>query len=272
MTDIPARDIAWRDEGSGPAVVLLHGFPFDGSMWNAQVPDLLEAGWRVLVPDLPGFGRSAPVTTEPSLTSVVGALVQGLLRTSVDRCVLVGLSLGGYLIMEWLRQHPEMVAAIALCDTKASADSEEARAARLAMAAAVDQDPSSCAAILRERLAPIVVGHTTIQDRPAVVDAVRTWLDSADPRSVSWYQRAMAARPDSRSVLADCDLPALVVWGSEDVMAPQDEQDVLIDVLHRGRFAVIPGAGHMSAVERPDQVNAELVEFLTTVRRMSADN
>ena len=82
----------------------------------------------------------------------------------------------------------------------------------------------------------------------------------------------MAARPDSRSVLAECDLPALVVWGNEDVMAPQEEQDVLIDVLHRGRFAVIPGAGHMSAIERPDQVNAELVEFLTTVRRMSADS
>ncbi len=271
MTDVPAGEISWRDEGSGPAVVLLHGFPCDGSMWDAQVPVLVQAGWRVLVPDLPGFGRSAPIAGDPSLVSVVGALTGGLLRTSVDRCVLVGLSLGGYLIMEWLRQRPEMVAAIALCDTKASADSEQAVAGRLAMATAVDQDPPACPAILRERLSSIIVGRTTMQDRPDVMEVVGAWMDAADPRSVSWYQRAMAARPDSLSVIAECDLPGLVIWGREDVMAPLEEQDAMLHALRHGRFAPIADAGHLSAIEDPDRVSAELVDFLTAVRRMSGE-
>ena len=263
--------IAWHDHGSGPVVVLVHAFPCDHTMWNAQIPALVDAGWRVLVPDLPGFGESELLDQEPSLAAIVDALVGSLLERSVDRCVLVGLSVGGYLIMEWLRRHPEMVAAIALCDTKASADKAEALAARLDMAAAVERDPATCAQLLRERLLPVIMGGTTTDRRPEVVATVRSWMDSVDPATVAWYQRAMAARPDSLETLRESEIPVLVVWGEQDAMAPEGEQRSIVKAVRDGRLVVIPDAGHLSAVEAPRLVSATLANFLLAVRQVNQD-
>ena len=263
--------IAWHDHGSGPVTVLLHAFPCDHTMWNAQIPALVDAGWRVLVPDLPGFGESARLDQAPFLAAVVDALADSLLERSVDRCVLVGLSVGGYLIMEWLRRHPEMVAAVALCDTKASADGDQARAARLDMAAAIERDPSTCATILHERLLPVIVGGTTTDRRPEVVATVRNWMDSVDPATVAWYQRAMAARPDSLDTLRESEIPVLVVWGEEDAMAPEAEQLSMVKALREGRLVVIPDAGHLSAIEEPPPVSAALADFLLSVQRFNQD-
>ena len=263
--------IAWHDHGSGPVAVLLHAFPCDHTMWNAQIPALVDAGWRVLVPDLPGFGDSEQPDQPPSLGAIVEALAGSLLEQSIDRCVLVGLSVGGYLIMEWLRRHPEMVAAVALCDTKASADSAQACAVRLDMAAAIERDPSTCATILHERLLPMIVGSTTTDRRPQVVATVRRWMETVDPATVAWYQRAMAARPDSRETLRESEIPVLVVWGEEDAMAPEAEQLSMVQALRDGRLAVIPEAGHLSAIEAPHQMSAALADFLLSVRRVNQD-
>lgn len=263
--------IAWTDEGSGPAVVLLHAFPCDRSMWDAQVGPLMEAGWRVLVPDLPGFGESELLDQEPHLSSVVDLLASSLLERSIDRCVLVGLSVGGYLVMEWLRRYPDMVAGIVLCDTKASADSDKAAAGRREMAATIERDPTSCASTLSERLLPIIVGETTWSSRPEVVEAVTKWMYAAQPATVSWYQRAMAARPDSIDTLSEAEVPALILWGEEDAMAPRVEQDAMVDALRDARLSVIPRAGHLSAVENPTAVTPELADFLMAVRRVNLE-
>lgn len=264
-------DVAWTDEGTGPAVVLLHAFPCDRSMWSAQVGGLVDAGWRVMVPDLPGFGASPLPEQSPSLAVVVEFLAASLLERSVDRCVLVGLSVGGYLIMEWLRRHPEMIAGIVLCDTKASADGDEAVAGRLEMAAAIESDPTMCAAILRERLLPVIVGETTRSSRPEVVDAVTEWMDAAEPASVTWYQRAMAARPDSIATLGEAQMPALILWGDEDVMSPRAEQNAMVEAQRDARMVVIPGAGHLTAVESASAVTDALVEFLNLLRHANLD-
>jgi pimeloyl-ACP methyl ester carboxylesterase len=264
-------DIAWTDEGTGPVVVLLHAFPCNRWMWDGQVEGLVDAGWRVMAPDLPGFGDSPLPAESPSLTAVVEVLVASLLERSVDRCVLVGLSVGGYLIMEWLRRHPEMIAGVVLCDTKASADSSEASTGRLQMAAAIERDPRSCASTLRERLLPVIVGETTKSSRPDVVEVVTKWMDAAEPASVAWYQRSMAARPDSIATLSEADVPALVLWGDEDAMAPRAEQEAMVDALRDARLSVIPQVGHLSAVENPLAVTPELAAFLMVVRRVNLE-
>jgi pimeloyl-ACP methyl ester carboxylesterase len=263
--------VEWTDEGEGPVVVLLHAFPCNRTMWDAQIAPIVEAGWRALVPDLPGFGESDLPDQPPSLTVVVESLVASLLQRSIDRCVLVGLSVGGYLIMEWLRRHPEMVAGIVLCDTKASADSAQAVAGRLDMATAIEMDPATCARTLRDRLLPVVLGQTTRSSRREVVDVVATWMDAAEPSSVAWYQRAMAARPDSRATVSEAELPALILWGEEDQMSSREEQEVMLNALRDARISVIPQAGHLSAVENPEPVTHELVEFLAAVRRVNAE-
>jgi pimeloyl-ACP methyl ester carboxylesterase len=263
--------IEWVDTGSGPVVVLLHAFPCDRTMWDSQVAPMVEAGWRVLVPDLPGFGRSDVLGPPPTLAAVVESLAASLLQRSIDRCVLVGLSVGGYLIMEWLRRHPEMVAAIVLCDTKAGADSAEAVARRLDMSTAVKQDPSMSARLLRERLLPVIVGKTTLEGRRDVVETVTGWMEVANPSSVAWYQEAMAARLDSMDTLRESQIPALILWGEEDELSPREDQDAMLSVLRDARLAVIPQAGHLCAVENPGPVTQELLNFLAAVRRVNAE-
>ena len=275
--------LRWHDAGAGPVVVLLHAFPCDHRMWQAQVPTLVDAGWRVLVPDLPGFGDSPlpqtlpetlPETlpaSEPSLGAVVDLIVADLLELGVDRLIVGGLSVGGYLVMEWLRKDPQMLAGIALCDTKATADAPAAKQARLEMAAAIESDPAITAALLRERVLPVIVGKTTHAQRPEVVALVAEWMDAAAPHTIAWYQRAMAARPDSLATLAECEIPALVLWGEQDWMSDRSEQELMLDALRDARFASIAGAGHLSAIENPADVTHELVAFAQAVRNSTLD-
>ena len=256
------------DHGSGPAVMLLHAFPCDHHMWDEQVDSIVAAGWRVLIPDLPGFGSSElPTAAEPDLGAVVDELHAVSMGRGADRLVVVGLSVGGYLAMEWLRRYPEMLAGVGLFDTKATADAPEARANRVAMADAIDANPAGCADVLRERVLPVILGSSSHESRPDVVAQVDAWMRSADPMTIAWYQRAMADRPDSVQTLSSVDVPALVLWGEEDVMSPIAEQHIMLDVLRDARSASIPSAGHLSAIEQPEPVARELVDFLTRVQR-----
>jgi pimeloyl-ACP methyl ester carboxylesterase len=267
----PVTSLAWSDSGAGPAIVLLHAFPCDHRMWEHQAAGLREAGWRVLVPDLPGFGSSALPDAVPSLGVVVDLLASDLMELGVDRMILVGLSVGGYLTMEWLRRYPEMLAGIALCDTKATADTPAALQGRLDMAAIVETEPDRTSALLRERMLPVIVGGTTHGERPDVVAMVASWIDAADPGAISWYQRAMAERVDSLVVLSESHVPALVLWGEEDSMSDRAEQDLMLRALRDARFATIAQAGHLSAIENPESVAAELVTFAGAVRRSTLD-
>ena len=263
--------MSWRDEGGGPAVVLLHAFPLDHRMWDGQFRGLVDAGWRVLAPDLPGFGASELPDAEPSLTAVVDALIASLLDRGIDRCVVVGLSVGGYLAMEWLRRRPEMLAGVVLCDTKATADSQSARAARQGMADEIDREPSRTSQILRERVLPALVGETTLRERPKVVSALGEWINGAPAATVAWIQRAMANRQDSMSTLREAMLPILIVWGEEDALSPQSEQSAMLEALRDGRIVVIPATGHLSALEDPEPVTRAIVEFLASVRGANLD-
>ncbi len=253
-----------------PNVVLLHAFPLDRRLWDDVVDAVADAGWDVVVPDLRGFGESAysedGPDDEPSLTWMARDVLGILDRIGVNSAVVVGLSLGGYVAMELARQDPSRIAGLALLDTKASADTEEARANRLRVADQV-LEAGSTAALARAML-PALLGATTHETRPEVVERVRGWIEEADPAGVAWAQRAMAARPDSHADLAALTVPALVLWGDEDSLAPRPEQESMVEALRDARAIEVPGSGHLSAVEDPAAVVAALVTFLDDVRRL----
>jgi pimeloyl-ACP methyl ester carboxylesterase len=258
MTDpIHADD----DGGAGPIVVLLHAFPCDARIWAPQAAHLRNEGFRVIVPDLPGFGRSAPLPGPPSLTAVADAVVADLRARGVDRCVIGGVSLGGYVTMAILRQHSGLATGIVLADTKASADEEPARANRERLARLCEESPAETGRILEQAVLPGLLGATTHAERPEVVELVRGWITSAPGTSVAWYQRAMADRPDSLAALASSSLPALIVWGTEDVLSPRDEQDLMRGALAGATFVEVDRAGHLANVERPEIVSAALADF-----------
>jgi pimeloyl-ACP methyl ester carboxylesterase len=253
-----------------PTVVLLHAFPFDRHVWDGVVDSLAQEGWDVVVPDLRGFGESAygedGPDDEPSLTWMARDVLGILDRMGVSAAVFAGISMGGYVAMEIVRQDPARIAGIVLVDTKATADGDEARANRLRVADQVE-DAGSTDALARAML-PSLLGTTSHEDRPAVVAQVRAWIEAADPRAVAWAQRAMAARPDSLPDLASLAVPALVVWGVEDGMSPRAEQDLMVEAMRDARLVAVTESGHLSTVEAPDQVADALVTFLTDVRRL----
>ena len=259
-------DLHVLDIGNGPVVVLLHAFPCDGRMWEPQAAGLVAAGWRVIVPDLPGFGRSALLREAPSLEAVASRIVEHLAVNGVDRCVLGGVSLGGYVTMAIMRAAPQLVGGVMLCDTKATADSAQARENRERLAVLCAEAPDECGRILDQAVLPGLLGDTTRAQRPEVVARVRGWLNDAEADTVAWYQRAMAPRPDSVSVLEASAAPALVVWGEEDVLSPRAEQDLMISALPDVVLETVPGAGHLANVERPEVVTEAMRRFLDAVR------
>lgn len=251
-----------RDEGTGPAIVLLHAFPCDGSMWDEQAAVLRERGWRTLVPDLPGFGESELPEGAPDLARVVRVLIDDLRERGVERHALAGLSLGGYVCMEWLRVAPASISGLALIDTKASADSETAAANRERIAAEILRSPAQSGAILAAELMPLMLAPESLADEH-VAARVRGWLDAAPPESAAWYLRAMAARPDSHAELAAFTGPALLVRGELDALSGQDELASMQAVLTHSRAVVIPRVGHLAATESPAAVSAAMEDFVT---------
>lgn len=250
------------ETGSGRPVVLLHAFPLTASMWAPQ-REALGPSYRVICPDQRGFGGTPlPIDDDPpSLDAVVDDLAAMLDARKVDHpVVLGGLSMGGYVAMAFWRRFPERVAALVLADTKASADTPAAAADRQRMATEVVESGSWRELV--DELLPKLVGTTTRERRPLVYGRVKAMVESAPPYAVAWAQRAMAARPDSLDDLRKVEVPTLVIVGDEDEMSPATDAQALADAVPGARLVTIPAAGHLSAVESPEEFNAALLDFL----------
>ncbi|MDZ7577505.1 MAG: alpha/beta hydrolase [Candidatus Nanopelagicales bacterium] len=259
MTSSP---LTLTDCGCGPVILLLHAFPCHRHMWREQVEPLVGRGWRVIVPDLPGFGESPEAVDEPSLTSMAGPVLEAL--DGIGSFVVGGLSMGGYLAMEVLRQDPARVAALMLFDTKAGADTEQARVGRLGIADRVEAEGRT--GFLVPEMIANLLGDTTRETRPDLVARVSRWITSARPGAVAWAQRAMASRPDSRPDLAEYEGPALVVYGDQDTISPRADATEMAGLLRNSRLETIADSGHLSAVERPDAVSDVIEGFVGPLR------
>lgn len=243
---------------SGLPLVLLHGFPLDARMWDdvvAQLPDV-----PVLTLDAPGFGASpapddvaAAVSREPgpSLETYADAVAATLRGEGVDRAVVAGLSMGGYVTLALAERHRGLLAAVGLLDTRADADGDDARANRLRMAEEAGRSGADAVA----GMVDVVLGETTRAERPEVVDRVRGWAAQGTPAGIAWAQRAMAARPARLSALEDLEVPGLVLRGAEDLTSTQEAAEAMARALGgESELVVVPRAGHMSAVEDPAAV------------------
>ena len=257
----PTSTPAATPAGSVP-LVLLHGFPFDSTMWEDVMGLLGERGVPTIAADAPGFGASPALPGEPSLDGAAEALAAVLDDLDLPRVVLGGLSMGGYIAMAFAARHASRLAGLVLLDTKAGTDTDAARANRLRVAEAAErgEDPEAVAGMIE-----VLLGETTRASEPDVVDLHRRWLAAAPDAGISWGQRAMAARPSRFEVLEDLEVPGLVVRGSEDVLSTQEDAEAMVHALlaHGGdaELVVIPGAGHMTATEDPEAVADALESF-----------
>ncbi|MEU4829160.1 alpha/beta hydrolase [Streptosporangium sp. NPDC023615] len=250
-----------RSAGEGLPVVLLHAFPLSSAMWLAQREGLAET-CKVITPDLRGFGGSALGEDEPSLDVMADDVVRLLDDEGVDRAVVGGLSMGGYVTMALCRRHPDRLLGVILADTKAGADPEEARSGRESIAADVLREGTS---VLVDRVLPGLLGQTTLRRRAMVSGRVRGLVQAAPPVAAAWAQRAMAARPDSFSTLRALAVPVLVVVGEEDELTPPAAAGAMAEAAPDGRLEVIEKAGHLSAVEQPEAFNRAVRGFVAEV-------
>jgi pimeloyl-ACP methyl ester carboxylesterase len=240
-------------------LVLLHAFPLSSAMWAAQ-RDALAGARPVLTPDQRGFG-DRPLGDEPPSLDVAADDLAGLLDAAgLDRVVLGGLSMGGYVAMAFLRRFADRVAALVLADTKAGADPEPARdnRERIARTVLAERSPR----VLLDEVVPGLVGETTASSRPDVLRWVRALAAAASPEAVAWAQRAMAARTDSFGTLRATAVPALVIVGEEDRLTTVDDARAMAEALPAGRLLTVARAGHLTAMEDPAEFTAVLRGFL----------
>lgn len=253
----------------GPAlrvpVALLHALPLHASMWDVQQRELAWLGVPVIAFDQRGFGRNPLGEGAPSLDTVADELARAADARGLDRLVLVGASMGGYVTMAFLRRHRDRVAGLALMASRAMRDS----------AATVEQRERFAAAVLSERsrgsliaeTTPSLLGAATRRVRPDLLARLLDDASAADPRAVAWAQRAIAAREDALDALRATRVPAVVIAGEDDELMQLDEARLVASSLPEGRLITIPGAGHLPSLEAPERVTAVLVELLREVNR-----
>ncbi len=263
---IGSRTIAYLDTGPGAShlrtLVLLHAFPLGAGMWEPQMRDV-PPGWRLITPDLRGFGG----TTDPDVASAVmddyaQDAIDLLGELGITRAVVGGCSLGGYATFAVLRRAPELVEAVVLADTRAGADSQEARANRRSMLALVDREGPS--GVAREMM-PKLLGATTRHNNATVESTVRRFIKQQSPDALRGAILRMMERPDSTPTLDTVRVPALVVVGEEDELTPVAESRRIAEAIPGARLEVIPGAGHLPNLEQPVAFNAALSAFLTAL-------
>jgi pimeloyl-ACP methyl ester carboxylesterase len=253
------RWVEFDDAGQGQPVVLLHAFPLARGMWQPQVA-ALSGAYRVLTPDLPGFGGTSGIPSTPSvqaMAEVVGGLLDAL--GLQDQVVLGGLSMGGYVALAFVRQYPHRLRALILADTRAEADTEEGKSNRDKL---ISFARGHTARDVLEQMLPKLVGGATLSQRPAVVEEVRRLAAAQTPAGVIGALEAMRDRPDSTDLLASIRVPTLVLVGSEDALTPPPVAQTLAAGIPGASLTTIPGAGHLANLEQPAAFNEALRSFL----------
>ena len=254
MTPLPTLALHDLHDGGGVPIVLIHPFPFDHRVW-IPAAEALPVGVRALGVDLPGQGYSEFGSIAPGIDLAADAIVRSVHATGVANAVVVGMSMGGYVALEIAERHPEFVSGLGLVDTKSVADTPEARANRLRIAREME---------LGQTIEPVLalpaqlLGETSLKERRSLLPTLDAWVHAQAPRGLAWASRMMAGRVDRTHVLKEFDGPVAVVVGAEDKVTPVDEAEHMVQAAQDGALTVVPGVGHLSALEEPRAVAAAL--------------
>ncbi|HLA79146.1 MAG TPA: alpha/beta fold hydrolase [Vicinamibacteria bacterium] len=258
---IGGADIQYQVSGQGPAVLFLHAFPLGLTMWDDQ-DAALQPAHQVVRFDARGFGGSPPGDGLLSMERIADDAAGLLDHLGLGQAVVVGCSMGGYAAFAMIRRHPERVRALVLQDTRAGADVPVARANRSALAQQVMKEGPRAAA---EAFLPRLLGGSTQQERPQIVERIRRIILGTSPRGIADALIGLAARADSTPTLREIRVPTLVMVGEEDVLTPPPEAEAMVQAIAGASLTVIPKAGHLANLENPEAFNQALLGFLGTL-------
>ncbi|MCS7014264.1 MAG: alpha/beta hydrolase [Chloroherpetonaceae bacterium] len=243
---------------SNHVVLLLHAFPLSNEMWKPQLAALSEAGHSVLAPNVYGIGGSEP-RTDWTMRHYAEALHELVTRFGFTSVSLIGVSMGGYQAFAFQRRYPDMVASMMLCDTRADADTDEARNRRFEFIEALKQNGISEA---KARMIPKLLGKTTHAENPELAGQLSVIIERHRIEPVIEQLKALAHRPDSTSHLSSIHCPTLVVVGEEDELTPPALAKSMAEKIPNAQLEIIPKAGHLPNLEQPERFNELMLKHL----------
>lgn len=259
---IAGTDLSYDVSGSGPALLLLHAFPLSLALWDDQVA-AFRSRFTVVRFDCRGFGATPPgdgLLTMERIADDAAALLDHL---SISRAVVCGVSMGGYAALAMVRRHADRLSGLALVDTRATADTSEARKTRAELAERVMKLGPQAAL---DAFLPRLMGATTHKDRPAVIDKLRAIVLANPAQGIADALFGLAARADSTETLREIRVPTLVVCGEEDTLTPPSDSLFMHERIAGSRMETVPRAGHLSNLENPSAFNAAIGAFLDSLK------
>jgi pimeloyl-ACP methyl ester carboxylesterase len=252
------------DQGQGPVILLVHGFPLSHAMWSPQI-EALSSEYRVIAPDLRGFGKSTFTPGTVTMRQFADDLILMLDLLGISEPVtLCGLSMGGYIAWQFAENYPDRLQALILCDTKASADSEEAKGNRHKLAASVFKHG---AGVVAQAMPEKLFAKETFTQQPQIVEQCKGMMLAAHPEGIAAALRGMAERPDVSGLLPRISVPTLVIVGEQDQITTEKEMSQMAALIPLASFLKIPQAGHMAPLEQPEPVNVAILQFLKDAHR-----
>jgi pimeloyl-ACP methyl ester carboxylesterase len=255
--------LAYDERGSGTPLVLLHGFPFDRSIWQAQLDEVGKTA-RVLAPDLPGFGASPPLAGgEPSIAGYAVQIANWADSVGLRRFALAGHSMGGYIALAFAGAYADRLTGLGLICTRPGPDTEQAREGRYKQIEGVwDRGPQ----VVVDAMLPRLFSPATREKQPELIDRIREVMLRQTAGGIVAALRAMAGRPDTTRILPNIAVPTLVVSGADDVIIPSQDADLMAAMIPGARQVIIGSAGHLPMLEQPDKLSDVLSDLARGAR------
>jgi len=257
--DINGTTIAYGDRGNGLPLVLIHGFPLCRKMWRPQAEALAKAGCRVITPDLRGFGESRLGSEKVGMDIYADDIVALLDHLKIDKAVVGGMSMGGYVLLNLLERYPDRIAAPIFIVTKAGSDDEAGKARRTALAELCLAQGSLPVA---EAFRNLLFAPETLADNAEMIDEVFSWMNATDPQGAAGGLFAMRDRKDCVPLLGGISQPSLVIGAEQDQAIPVENSRIIVEGLPEAELCILNGGGHMVNMEQPIGFNEAILEFL----------
>lgn len=251
----------YEDNGEGFPILLIHGHPFNRTMWAPQTA-FLGKHYRVLVPDLCGYGENRQCGDKTLLSTFASDVRELADLLGLEKFVLGGSSMGGQIALECYRQFRERIATLVLADTFAQLDTPERKQLRLTTA---DRLISEGMGRYSEEELQKMIAPEHITSMPAVAEHVLRMMKNTSPRGAAAALRGRAERVDYTPLLPKIDVPVLVIVGDRDQYTPVPDAQFMHNKIRNSKIAVIDHAGHMANLEQPDAFNRIVLEFLASV-------
>jgi 3-oxoadipate enol-lactonase len=256
-TTVNGRTVRYLESGIGTPLILLHAFPLNADMWRPQL-EQAPAGWRLIAPDLRGFGGSAIDSEEIGIDDYAHDVLLLMDDLLLGRAVIAGLSFGGYVAFAMFRRAPERVAGLLLADTRSTADTDDGLRTRRELLEAIRREGTG---ILPDRQMPKLLGATTRRERPEVVADVRRIIAASPSQGIEAAIVALMRRPDSTADLGRIAVPTLIVVGEEDEITPVTDARSMHAAVRGSSLTILPAAGHLSSLEVPGAFSTTISEW-----------